>query len=80
MLEATARDLAEVPAEGLGAWVSWVRSESARMVAFSHWHLGDLARAREAFQFVATLTPYAGDRARYLDWAERCSLKQAGVF
>lgn len=59
------------------AWAPWVHREAARLLAHAHWELGDLAAAEDVFRFVATLTPYGGDRERYLDWAERCAWKRA---
>jgi hypothetical protein len=49
-----------------------VRREAARLSAHASWELEDFRRAEAAFRFVAELTPYDGDRERYLDWAERC--------
>ena len=60
-----------------GAWAPWVRREAANMRARSLYALADYAAAEAAFRFVATLTPYGGDRDRYLDWAERCAWMRA---
>lgn len=54
-------------------WAPWVRREAANMRARSLYALADYEAAGDAFRFVATLTPYGGDRDRYLDWAERCA-------
>lgn len=75
LLVATVDGLASTSDEGLFAWVPWIRREAARLVADSYWALGDYLAARDAFRRVAELTPYSGDRLRYLDWAERCDWK-----
>ncbi len=77
LLRQTVAKLALAPADGDRAWVPWVRREAARLIAQALFAQADFAAAREAFLFVAGLTPYAGDRDRYLDWAERCAWKLA---
>lgn len=76
-LRATVDELAQASATGDHAWVPWVRREAARLIAHALWSKADYAAARDAFLFVAGLTPYAGDRDRYRDWAERCAWKIA---
>jgi hypothetical protein len=80
MLQGIVDRLAGAPSDGLRAWVPWVRREAARLIAEAHWALADYRAARAAYLFVADLTPYPGDRARYLDWAERCAWKAEGNF
>jgi len=75
LLRETVTKLALSPATGDRAWAPWVRREAARLIAHALWAQADYSAARDAFLFVADLTPYAGDRNRYLDWAERCAWK-----
>ena len=76
-LRAAVEKLALMPATGDHTWVPWVRREAARLIAHALYSKADYAAARDAFLFVAGLTPYAGDRDRYRDWAERCAWKLA---
>lgn len=78
LLEDAVAGLAAVHGEG-SEWAAWVRREAVRLLAFSRWQLGQYGAARTAFQQAATLTPYGGDRDRYLDWAARCTWKLDGT-
>jgi len=66
-----------LPSDDYAPWIPWVRRETWRMIGHARFDLGAYAAAAEAFETFANLTPYGGDRDRYLDWAERCRWKLA---
>ncbi|MBL8786385.1 MAG: hypothetical protein JNJ59_15900 [Deltaproteobacteria bacterium] len=78
LLEKAADGLARMRGEGT-EWAAWVAREAVRLLAHSRWQLGQYEAARAAFQRVAAMTPYGGDRDRYLDWAARCTWKLEGI-
>lgn len=74
LLEASTRDL---PDDAFAPWVPWVRRETWRLLGQARFDAKRYAEAAAAFETFARLTPYGGDRARYLDWAERARWKMA---
>ncbi|MFT7581772.1 MAG: tetratricopeptide (TPR) repeat protein [Myxococcota bacterium] len=58
-------------------WQPWIERETWRMLGHSHFKLGELDAATDAFGRFVALTPWDGLRSRYEDWLARIRWKAA---